>query len=45
MRFANVQGFNSGDQFYTYLKDSFDSLYREGEKGNLKCYLSDYIAD
>ena len=36
MRFANVQGFNSGDQFFTYLKDSFDSLYREGEKGNPK---------
>ena len=36
MRFANVQGFNSGDQFYTYLKDSFDSLYREGEKGKPK---------
>jgi len=33
MRFAAVQGFNSGDQFYTYLKDSFDSLYAEGESG------------
>jgi len=31
MRFATPQGFNSGDQFYTYLKDSFDFLYREGE--------------
>ena len=31
MRFANVQGFNSGDQFFTYLKDSFDVQYREGE--------------
>jgi putative urate catabolism protein len=30
MRFAAVQGFNSGDQFYTYLKDSFDTLYAEG---------------
>lgn len=30
MRFATAQGFNSGDQFYTYLKDSFDVLYREG---------------
>ena len=30
MRFAAVQGFNSGDQFYTYLKDSFDTLYNEG---------------
>lgn len=33
MRFATPQGFNSGDQFYTYLKDSFDALYAEGEEG------------
>ena len=32
MRFATTQGFNSGDQFYNYLKDSFDALYSEGEK-------------
>jgi allantoinase len=31
MRFASPQGFNSGDQFFTYLKDSFDVLYEEGE--------------
>jgi putative urate catabolism protein len=31
MRFAAAQGFNSGDQFYTYLKDAFDTLYAEGE--------------
>jgi OHCU decarboxylase len=31
MRFATPQGFNAGDQFYAYLKDSFDVLYREGE--------------
>ncbi|MGP1394565.1 MAG: allantoinase PuuE [Inquilinaceae bacterium] len=30
MRFATAQGFNSGDQFYTYLKDSFDLLHAEG---------------
>jgi len=30
MRFATSQGFNSGDQFYQYLKDSFDVLYAEG---------------
>jgi putative urate catabolism protein len=30
MRFAAPQGFNSGDQFFAYLKDSFDALYREG---------------
>lgn len=31
MRFATPQGFNSGEQFYQYLKDSFDCLYEEGE--------------
>ncbi len=31
MRFAAPQGFNCGDQFFTYLKDSFDALYQEGE--------------
>lgn len=31
MRFATPQGFNSGDQFYAYLKDTFDTLYAEGE--------------
>ncbi len=31
MRFATPQGFNSGQQFYDYLKDSFDVLYAEGE--------------
>jgi OHCU decarboxylase len=31
MRFATPQGFNAGDQFYTYLKDTFDVLYAEGE--------------
>jgi putative urate catabolism protein len=31
MRFAQVQGFNSGDQFFAYLKDSFDTLYAEGK--------------
>ena len=30
MRFATVQGFNAGDQFFTYLKDTFDTLYAEG---------------
>ncbi len=33
MRFATVQGFNSGDQFYAYLRDTFDSLYAEGQQG------------
>ena len=30
MRFATAQGFNSGDQFFAYLKDAFDVLYAEG---------------
>jgi len=30
MRFATPQGFNSGDQFFAYLRDSFDLLYAEG---------------
>jgi urate oxidase len=36
MRFATPQGFNSGDQFFTYLKDSFDALYEEGADGQPK---------
>jgi putative urate catabolism protein len=32
MRFATSQGFNSGEQFYQYLCDSFDVLYAEGEQ-------------
>jgi len=31
MRFLTNQGFNSGDQFFNYLKDSFDTLYEEGK--------------
>ena len=31
MRFASAQGFNSGTQFFDYLKDAFDVLYAEGE--------------
>ncbi|MBV6656599.1 MAG: allantoinase PuuE [Devosiaceae bacterium] len=36
MRFATPQGFNSGDQFFAYLKDSFDALYAEGKAGRAK---------
>ena len=36
MRFATPQGFNSGDQFYAYLKDAFDTLYAEGKAGRPK---------
>ncbi len=32
MRFAMPQGFNSGDQFFAYLRDCFDLLYQEGEQ-------------
>ncbi|HET6620747.1 MAG TPA: allantoinase PuuE [Dongiaceae bacterium] len=32
MRFAALQGFNSGDQFFCYLKDAFDTLYEEGAR-------------
>ena len=31
MRFTTNQGFNTGDHFFTYLKDSFDTLYEEGK--------------
>ena len=30
MKFGSYQGFNSGDQFFTYLRDAFDVLYAEG---------------
>ncbi|WP_298917049.1 allantoinase PuuE [uncultured Roseobacter sp.] len=33
MRFATPQGFNSGDQFFAYLRDTFDALYAEGDEG------------
>jgi putative urate catabolism protein len=36
MRFATPQGFNSGDQFFAYLKDSFDVLYAEGADRHAK---------
>lgn len=32
MRFALPQGFSQSDDFYTYLRDSFDVLYAEGEE-------------
>ena len=31
MRFATPQGFNTGEQFFQYLKDAFDVLYEEGD--------------
>ncbi len=30
MRFATPQGFNTGEQFFAYLRDAFDVLYAEG---------------
>lgn len=36
MRFATAQGFNSGEQFFTYLRDSFDVLHAEGMAGSPK---------
>jgi allantoinase len=30
MKFGGYQGFNSGDQFFAYLRDAFDVLYAEG---------------
>ena len=35
MRFAAPQGFNSGTQFFDYLKDAFDVLYAEGDADGL----------
>ncbi|WP_417241740.1 allantoinase PuuE [Celeribacter sp.] len=36
MRFAIQAGYTTGDQFESYLKDSFDMLYAEGESGQPK---------
>ncbi len=35
MRFATVQGFNSGTQFFDYLRDAFDTLFAEGDPAGL----------
>ena len=35
MRFATAQGFNSGEQFFAYLRDAFDTLYDEGDPRGL----------
>jgi allantoinase len=35
MRFSSAQGFAQGDDFFTYLRDSFDVLYAEGAPGGL----------
>ena len=40
MRFATAQGFNTGDDFYKYLKDSFDTLYNESKKSGTSKMMS-----
>ena len=35
MRFASMQGFNTGEHFYSFLKDAFDVLYDEGDPNGL----------
>ena len=36
MRFATAPGYITGEQFFTYLKDAFDTLYAEGQAGSPK---------
>ncbi len=38
MRFATAPGYTDGEQFYQYLRDSFDTLYAEGEAGRAKMF-------
>lgn len=38
MRFATAPGYIEGEQFFTYLKDSFDTLYAEGLEGRAKMF-------
>ena len=38
MRFATAPGYIEGQQFFQYLKDSFDTLYAEGEAGSPKMF-------
>lgn len=38
MRFATAPGYITGEQFFTYLKDSFDTLYAEGQAGSAKMF-------
>ena len=36
MRFATAPGYTTGEQFFSYLKDAFDTLYGEGTEGSAK---------
>lgn len=38
MRFATAPGYITGEQFFSYLKDSFDTLYAEGQAGRAKMF-------
>jgi chitin deacetylase len=38
MRFATAPGYIEGEQFFTYLRDTFDTLYAEGEAGAAKMF-------
>lgn len=38
MRFATAPGYITGEQFFTYLKDTFDTLYAEGQDGRAKMF-------
>ncbi len=38
MRFATAPGYIEGEQFYQYLKDSFDVLYAEGAAGSARMF-------
>jgi OHCU decarboxylase len=38
MRFATAPGYTHGEQFFQYLKDSFDTLYAEGQAGRPKMF-------
>lgn len=38
MRFATAPGYITGEQFFQYLKDSFDTLYAEGVAGRAKMF-------
>ena len=38
MRFASSPGYITGEHFFTYLKDTFDTLYAEGQDGRQKMF-------
>ncbi len=38
MRYATAPGYIEGEQFFTYLKDTFDTLYAEGAEGQAKMF-------